>query len=133
MPLTWLTPGCPAWQARHLVSDSLHGGLLDAVDTLGAAAVVADAAIGDFLEGCLTPLAPRLSRAAGAALGDSLEGCLARLMPLTSLMPPLSCVARALLLTTWWRAAIDAVDATAVSRGLMPRLVAVVLGRRQTW
>ena len=147
MPLTWLTPGCPAWQARHLVSDSLHGGLLDAVDTLGAAAVFRGRRGNWWLFGGLLDAvdAATVSRgrrgtwwlsgvdAVDAALGDSLEGCLARLMPLTSLTPPLSCVARALLLTTWWRAAIDAVDATAVSRGLMPRLVAVLLGRGQTW
>ena len=157
----------------------------------------AGAAIGDFLEGCLMPLTPRLSRVAGAALGDSLEGCLTPLtpltprlvtlwrgwcrwrrwrrrclawharyfwplgdslhgeLPLTPLTPRLSRVAGAELGDSGGLLdAVDDVDA-AIRHGclawharhfwplgdslegcvtpLMPRLVAVSLGRRQTW
>ena len=103
---------------------------------------VAGAAIGDSLEGCLTPLmpmtprlsrvpplTPRLSCVAGAALGDSLElGLLDAVdaAPLTPLTPRLSPLAGAALGDSWLSGglldAIHAVDATAVLRG-----------RRGTW
>ena len=98
---------------------------------------VAGAALGDSLEDCLTPLAPRLvtlwraawrrwrrwrcdtprlSPVAGAALGDSLEDCLTLLMPLMPLTPLTRQQTRHLV--TLWRKldAVGAIDAAAVSR-----------------
>ena len=63
---------------------AIDAAALDAVDA--GLSCVAGAALGVSLQGCLTPLTPRLSRVAGAALGDLVtlwDGCLTPLTPLT--------------------------------------------------